>query len=422
MDKLIIQGTPTLEGDVFVSGSKNAALPIMAATLLAPGKHVISNIPTELRDVRLMKDIITFLGARIIQEGSTLIIDTKDIKNHCAPYELVSQMRASICVLGPLMGRFNKARVSMPGGCVIGPRPIDLHLKGLRQMQCSTAIENGYIVAESKGGLKGTEIFLGGRFGSTVLGTCNLMMAAVKAQGTTMIECAACEPEIIDLANFLNSMGADIKGAGSPTLIIEGVKDLHETEYEIIPDRIEAGTFLIAAAMTSSDITIKKARADHLHALIHILREAGLSIDYNKQEIRVNKGNTPCVIDVTTMPYPGFPTDLQAQMMALMSITEGISVITEKVFPERFMHISELNRMGACISLEGNSAIVHGVKHLSGAEVMASDLRASAALVLAGLTCKNKTEIHRVYHIDRGYENLEKKLNSLGADIRRQKE
>jgi UDP-N-acetylglucosamine 1-carboxyvinyltransferase len=330
-------------------------------------------------------------------------------------------MRASICVLGPLLARKGKAHVSFPGGCVIGPRPIDLHLKGIETLNARVRVEKGYIVASTKK-LKGADVYLGGHFGSSVLATANTLMAATLADGVTVIENAACEPEVVDLANFLISMGAKIRGHMTHRIVVEGVKRLYGTDYSVIPDRIEASTYLIAAAITKGDIALRGARSENLSAVIDKLREAGLSIDSISNGLRARYVKKLRPIDVTTLPYPGFPTDVQAQIMSLMSITDGISVITEKIYPERFIHISELNRMGARILLEGPNAIIKGVKALSGAPVMASDLRASAALVLAGLVAKGTTEVHRVYHLDRGYEKLEEKLIQLGAKIQRGKE
>jgi UDP-N-acetylglucosamine 1-carboxyvinyltransferase len=327
-------------------------------------------------------------------------------------------MRASICLLGPLLARLRNCKVSLPGGCVIGDRPIDQHLKGLKRLGAEVLVENGYVHARCNE-LIGTDVFLGGRFGSTVLGTGNVMMAAALAKGTTIIESAACEPEVEDLAIFLNKMGAKIKGAGSHIIEIEGVEQLHGAEHTVIPDRIEAGTFIAAAAITGGEIEIKGARAEHLCAVWDKLEEAGITVERANGTMRVKSNGDLKPVDVITMPYPGFPTDMQAQMSALMTVTPGISVITEKVFPNRFMHISEMSRLGADVSLEGNSAIVKGVKKLSGAPVMASDLRASAALVLAGLVADGETEVNRIYHVDRGYERIDQKLRQLGAKIER---
>jgi len=418
MDKIVIQGGKRLVGTVQVSGSKNSSLPILAATILGDSPSLIKNVPP-LSDVDTMVQILEFLGARVSfpAEGQ-ILIDPRGITNTVAPYDLVRKMRASICVLGPLLGRFKKVKVSMPGGCVIGPRPIDLHLKGIEALNARVDIEHGYVVVRAPR-LSGNDVFLGGRFGSSVLATANVMMAAVKAKGTTTIESAACEPELVDLADFLNKMGARIEGAGSHIIKIHGVSKLQGAEHTVIPDRIEAGTFVIAAAITKGDVKVRGARADHLHALLDTLKQIGVKVQRTGEEMRVTATGELKVVDVITLPYPGFPTDLQAQMMALMSVTKGISVITEKIYPERFMHVSEMNRMAANISLEGQSAIVKGVQTLSGAPVMASDLRASAALVLAGLVADGETEISRIYHIDRGYHKIEKKLSALGAKIKR---
>jgi UDP-N-acetylglucosamine 1-carboxyvinyltransferase len=368
-----------------------------------------------------MVKILKVLGAEASHDGSTIRVRPAGYRRCAAPYELVSTMRASICVLGPLIAKKRKAEVSFPGGCVIGPRPIDLHIKGLEALNVKIKVEKGYIVADAKT-LKGGNVYLGGHYGSSVLATANTMMAATLAPGTTVIENAACEPEVIDLADFLIKMGAKIKGHTTHRIVIEGVKRLHGAEHSVIPDRIEAGTHMIAAAITKGDVTLKEARLDHMGAVVDKLQEAGLEIKKVPAGVRVKHVKKLRPIDVTTLPYPGFPTDMQAQMMSLMAVTDGISVITEKIYPERFIHISELNRMGSRIMLEGPSAIIKGAKSLSGAPVMASDLRASAALVLAGLVAKGKTDIHRIYHLDRGYERIEEKLNSLGAEIRREKE
>lgn len=422
MDKIVITGGRKLKGEVEVSGAKNSALPIMAAALLSEEETVIENVP-DLKDIQTMLKLLRSLGAKAVFEDNTVIIKPGKNLKPVAPYKLVSTMRASVCVLGPLIARMGHAEVSIPGGCVIGPRPIDLHLKGLQALGADTEVKHGYVHAQVKKQLRGTEIFLGGAFGSSVLATGNVMMAATLAKGTTIIENAACEPEVVDLARFLKKMGARITGEGSPILEIEGVKKLHGIKYSVIPDRIEAGTYMFAAAMTGGDVLIKKADPSHLNAVIDKLRQAGVRIEKTKtQAIRVRRTGKLKPVDVTTLPYPGFPTDMQAQMMALMAVTPGISVITEKIYPDRFMHVSEMNRMGSKIFLEGPSAIVHGVKHLSGAPVMASDLRASAALVIAGLVAEGETEVHRVYHLDRGYEKLEAKFSSLGATLRRERE
>ncbi|MBP7056041.1 MAG: UDP-N-acetylglucosamine 1-carboxyvinyltransferase [Candidatus Omnitrophica bacterium] len=420
MDKLVIEGSKRLSGTVRISGAKNACLPILAACLLTDERCVIKNTPA-LRDISTMLKIFKNLDIKVHQDGDVITIEPKGYKKYIAPYELVSTMRASICVLGPLLGKQKKAEVSYPGGCAIGPRPIDLHLKGLRALGAELKVERGYIVADGRK-MRGGHVYLGGHFGSSVLATANTLMAAVLIKGVTIIENAACEPEVEDLTNFLIKMGAKIKGAGTHRLIIEGVNRLHGAEHSVIPDRIEAGTYMVAAAITKGDCVLKHAKLEHMVAVADKLVEAGVSITKVPNGIRVRHVRSLKPIDLTTLPYPGFPTDMQAQFMSLMSITNGISVVTEKIYPERFIHISELNRMGADIVLEGPSAIVKGVKGLSGAPVMASDLRASAALVLAGLVSKGRTDVHRIYHLDRGYEKIEKKLSQLGAKVWREKE
>ena len=420
MDKLVIEGGKRLEGTVEISGAKNASLPILAATFLTKETSVIKNVP-QVADVYTMVKIMKSLGAKVVHSGNTIEVDPSGVKNPVLTYKIVSTMRGSICFLGPLLARFGQAQVSFPGGCVIGPRPIDLHLKGVRALGAEVSLTHGYVVAKAKK-LKGSRIFLGGAFGSSVLGTANVMMAATMASGRTVIDNAACEPEVVDLGNFLKKMGAKIEGLGSPSIEIEGVKKLHGTTYSVIPDRIEAGTYVIAAAMTKGDVTLKNMNLNMLGAMLDKLRDAGVSIQEKNNHVRVRRQHVLKPVSVTTLPYPGFPTDLQAQMTALMCIVPGISVITEKIYPDRFMHVSELNRMGANIMLEGNSAIVSGRKTLSGAPVMASDLRASAALVLAGLVAEGSTEVSRVYHLDRGYEHLVAKLQGLGAKIRREKD
>ncbi|PJC45889.1 MAG: UDP-N-acetylglucosamine 1-carboxyvinyltransferase [Candidatus Omnitrophica bacterium CG_4_9_14_0_2_um_filter_43_12] len=422
MDKINIEGGQRLKGTVQISGAKNAVLPILAAVLLTDEKCVIKNVPP-LRDCITMLKILKELGVKFhwCEAERQITIEPRRYTNHVAPYRLVSMMRASFCVLGPLIGKLKRAQVSLPGGCIIGPRPVDLHIKGIKALGVDVKIDHGYIFADGKN-LRGGQVYLGGAFGSSVLATANVMTAAVMAKGKTIIENAACEPEIIDLAEFLIKMGAKIKGHRTHTMEIEGVKKLGGAVHAVIPDRIEAGTYMIAAAVTNGDVTIKNVIPEHMGAVIDKLQQAGIKIIRSADSIRVKGRVHLKPVDVTTLPYPGFPTDMQAQMMSLMSITEGISVITEKIYPDRFMHISELNRMGAEIMLEGASAIVKGVKSLSGAPVMASDLRASAALVLAGLVAKGKTEISRVYHLDRGYERVEEKLFALGARIWREKE
>ena len=416
MDRFLIKGGTPLHGEVMISGAKNAVLPLMAATLLTSEPCVIRRVPN-LSDIHFMGQILTSLGATVKFEGDVLRLQSAKIKG-VGDYELIRKMRGSICILGPLLGRTGKALVSMPGGCVIGARPIDLHLKGLKSLGAKIRIESGYINATVRK-LKGTELFLGGRCGPTVLGTANVMMAAVLAEGVTIIESAACEPEVIDLGNFLNAMGAKVCGAGSPTIAITGVKTLHGAEHEVIPDRIETATFAVAAAATNGEVTIRGARPDHLHAVLDKLREAGVKVERSGPALKISRGGRLKAVDITTLPYSGFPTDVQAQMMALMALTPGISIITERIFESRFMHVSELARLGADIAIEGPSAIVKGGKPLSGAPVMASDLRASAALVIAGLAARGTTEVSRVYHIDRGYDNIDGKLRKLGARIER---
>ncbi|MFC1548439.1 UDP-N-acetylglucosamine 1-carboxyvinyltransferase [Candidatus Omnitrophota bacterium] len=418
MDKLLIEGGNPITGKIKISGAKNACLPILAASLLSEEESVITNVP-DLKDVATMIEILEALGREVIREGGTVTIRAGKVKNVVASYELVSTMRASIAVLGPLLGKYGEAKVSFPGGCVIGPRPIDLHLKGLRALGADINIEEGYIVATARK-LKGHKIYLGGHFGSSVLATANTLMAAVLAEGETVIEDAACEPELVDLLNFLVAMGADIEGKGAHTIKVRGVKALKGARYSVIPDRIEAGTYMIAAVLTGGRLSLEGARLEHNLALIDKLRECGGVTEEGPEGVEVYRSeNKIHATDITTLTYPGFPTDLQAQMMSLATISDGISVITEKVYPERFIHISELNRMGADIILEGSTAIIKGVKKLSGAPVMASDLRASAALVLAGLVAEGTTEISRIYHLDRGYEHIEDKLSAVGAKIRR---
>ena len=420
MDKLIIEGPTRLSGDVRIDGAKNAALPIMAACLLSEGKSVIKGVP-QLSDVYTMCKILRVVGVKVNFSDGTLEISPGAYTGNTAAYSYVSTMRASICILGPLLVRQLYAKVSLPGGCIIGPRPINIHTKGLSALGADIKVEHGYLIAKTRG-LKGNTVYLGGTFGSSVLATANVMMAATLAKGKTIIEYAACEPEIVDLAEFLIKMGAKIKGHRTHTIEIEGVKRLRGATHKIIPDRIEAATYMIAACATKGDITVRGANINHLGALIDILTEAGAVITKKPNSaIRVRASRRLNTIGLATLPYPGFPTDLQAQLMALMAVSNGIAIITEKIYPERFMHVGELNRMGAQISLEGDSAIIRGVKNLSGAEVMASDLRASAALVIGGLIAKGKTTISRIYHLDRGYKDMEKKLSLLGAKIKRVK-
>ncbi len=420
MDKIRILGGESLSGVVKVEGAKNAVLPIFAATILCDSPSVIRNVPP-LSDVKTMLDILRSLGAdcQFDEANREVTIDPRNIHSVIASYDMVRKMRASICVLGPLIGRFGKAKVSFPGGCVIGQRPVDLHIKGLRALNVDIKITEGYIEATADK-LRGNSVFLGGRFGSSVLATANIMLAAVKADGVTVIESAACEPEIVDLANILIKMGAEIQGVGTHSVRIKGVNRLSGVDYSVIPDRIEAGTFILAAAITRSCIEIENVVKNHLLVLIDNLLGVGIKITGDGNNLKVDaRFNNLLPLDITTLPYPGFPTDLQAQMMAFLTTVSGISVITEKIFSERFMHIAELNRMSADISLENSIAIIKGGTSLSGAPVMASDLRASAALVLAGLVADGVTVINRIYHLDRGYYKMEEKLQSLGANIER---
>ncbi|NUN48011.1 MAG: UDP-N-acetylglucosamine 1-carboxyvinyltransferase [Candidatus Brocadiae bacterium] len=423
MEKLVIEGGKRLQGRVAAGGSKNAALPVLAACLLAEGTTVLRNVP-RLSDVEILLAILRELGCRVERRADDAVeIEVLDESNCTAGYDLVSKMRASVCVLGPLIGRRRRARVSMPGGCVIGVRPIDLHEKGLSALGARMTLERGYLVAEvPAAGLQGTEIFLGGAFGSSVTGTTNVLTAAVYAAGTTVIESAACEPEVVDLAEMLVKMGAKIDGIGSPRLTIQGVRTLKGVEHSVIPDRIEAGTYLAGAAITRGDVTVTDCRPDHLRAASQILREMGMILEAGKTTLRAHHPETPLKpVDLTTLVYPGFPTDLQAQFMAALCVADGISVVTEKIYPDRFMHVPELLRMGAELRKTGSTVVVHGVPHLVGAPVRASDLRASAALVIAGCAAWGETEVHEIHHIDRGYDRIEAKLNGLGAGIRRVK-
>jgi UDP-N-acetylglucosamine 1-carboxyvinyltransferase len=418
MDKIIIEGGNRLVGEVTAGGAKNAVLPLMAAALLVDGWMTITNVP-KLRDIETFKILLNHLGSDIEPDpaSSTLKIRTKDVKAPEAPYELVKTMRASVLVLGPLVARFKRARVSLPGGCAIGARPIDLHLKGLKAMGAEVVIEHGYVTVSAEK-LKGAKVYMDT---VTVTGTENLMLAAVHAEGTTILENCALEPEVVCLADALNSMGARITGAGTDTIRIEGVEKLNAVEIRVIPDRIEAGTFMVAAAMTRGNVLIKDCPYDKLDSLNLKLKEAGAEVIEEEGGVRVI-GDWPIrSVDVKTLPYPGFPTDMQAQIMAMMTIGSGLSVITETVFENRFMHVGELKRMGADITIDGRCSVVRGVKSLSGAPLMATDLRASASLILAGLVADGKTEVSRIYHLDRGYEKIEDKLRALGAKIDRVK-
>lgn len=416
MDKILVRGGQRLEGTVTISGAKNAALPILISALLCDGPNTFSNVPV-LRDIQSTLELLIHMGVRCRREGHTVTVDASGLNSVEAPYDLVRKMRASILVLGPMLARLKRARVSLPGGCAIGARPINLHLRGLSLLGAEINLEHGYVEA-SCDRLKGAEIYFDV---VTVTGTENLMMAAALAEGTTVLSNAACEPEVVALADVLNRMGAGITGAGTPEITIEGVERLHPVDARIIPDRIETGTFMVAAALTGGDVTLAHAEPEHLEAIIHKLKLVGARIDVERSRIRVQGGATIKSVDIKTLPYPGFPTDMQAQFMALMTVAGGSCLISETIFENRFIHVSELRRMGADITVSGNSALVKGVDRLSGAPVMASDLRASACLILAGLIAENTTEVNRVYHLDRGYEAMEEKFKSLGADIKRVK-
>ena len=417
MDKLIIHGGASIEGEISISGAKNSALPILSATLLTDQSVTISNVP-HLHDITTTIELLGLMGSRItVNERMHIEIDNAQINNFFAPYELVKTMRASILVLGPLLARYGKADVSLPGGCAIGSRPVNIHLQGLIAMGANITTDSGYIRAETKGRLKGVHLTLDI---VTVTGTENLMMAATLADGLTIIENAAREPEVKDLANCLNKMGAKISGAGTDRIEIEGVESLHGTEHEILPDRIETGTYLVAAAMTGGKMRLRNTQSILLESVIAKLTEAGAKIEIEENAISIDmKGKKPKAVDVHTSPFPGFPTDMQAQFTAMNSIAEGSGTITEAVFENRFMHVHELQRMGADLKLQGNTTITDGVEQLTCAPVMATDLRASASLVLAGLVAEGETVVDRIYHIDRGYETIEEKLSQLGASIKR---
>lgn len=425
MDMFVVRGGRPLNGRVRVGGAKNAALPVMAASLMADGPVTLHDVP-DLVDVRTLCELLSTLGvASTRQPDTSLRLEVTDSEPIVADYELVRRMRASICVLGPLLARRGRAMVSLPGGCNIGDRPIDLHLKGLKALGADIRIERGYVIATAKQ-LRGARIFLGGSFGSTVTGTCNVMAAAALADGVTTIESAACEPEVADYGRLLNAMGAKIEGLGTPFLKIEGVPALHGTEHRVIPDRIEAATLLMAGAITSGDVVVENVCTAHLSAVLDKLNDVGVrietedsAVDPAHSALRVLPVERLNPTECSALPYPGLPTDVQAQFMALLSRADGISVVTDKVFPDRFMHVAELVRLGASIHREGPSAIISGRNQLHGACVMASDLRASAALVLAAMAAEGESVIRRIYHLDRGYEQLEDRLNLLGADIRR---
>jgi UDP-N-acetylglucosamine 1-carboxyvinyltransferase len=419
MDKIVISGGIPLHGEVQTSGAKNSALPILASTILGGGECVITNVPRVV-DVLTMGKLLKILGASVDYEGDRAVIKADVIKSAQAPYDLVKTMRASVLVLGPLVARWGEATVSLPGGCAIGSRPVNLHLAGLAKLGAEVSIEHGYIKAKAKR-LTGACIYCDT---PTVTGTENLMMAASLAQGTTVIENAAKEPEIVDLADFLVKRGARITGAGTDVVTIEGVRELRGSDHEVIPDRIEAGTHLVAGAITKGSVSVNRCRPDHLDPLLNKLREAGADVHVEKELVHLDATRAARLrgVDVRTLPFPGFPTDMQAQMAALLSMAEGTSVVTETVFESRFMHVEELCRMGADIRVEGNRLVITGRERLTGAPVMASDLRASAGLILAGLAAEGTTEVLRVYHLDRGYERIEEKLRALGAVIERRKE
>jgi UDP-N-acetylglucosamine 1-carboxyvinyltransferase len=416
MAKIVISGGEPLNGEVWISGAKNAVLPILAATLLADEPVTIGNVP-HLHDVTTTMELLGQMGVQLtIDERMKILVDPRPTNRYFAPYDLVKTMRASILVLGPLVARFGEADVSLPGGCAIGSRPVDQHIRGLQALGATVTVENGYIKARAKR-LRGARIVMDL---VTVTGTENIMMAAALAQGTTIIENAAQEPEVVDLAHCINAMGGKISGAGTSTIVIEGVDRLHGTHYDVLPDRIETGTFLVAGAITGGRVLAKRARPNTLESVLHKLEQAGAHVGTGEDWIEVDmRGKRPRAVDVTTAPYPAFPTDMQAQFTALNTVAEGVGTITENVFENRFMHVHELERLGADIRLEGNTAVVKGVDHMSGAPLMATDLRASACLVLAGLVAKGDTTVDRIYHIDRGYECIEEKLGMLGAKIRR---
>ncbi len=418
MQMFEIVGGNRLKGAINISGAKNAALPIMAASILVEGETILRNVP-DLADVQQMIALLNKLGVKTHRDqDGALHLKVEDEMNAHAEYELVSKMRASVCVLGPLLAKRRRAQVSMPGGCAIGDRPIDLHVLGLQTLGADFELVGGDMLLKAKK-LKGADVFLGGPFGSSVTATANVLMAATLAQGKTIISAAACEPEIVDLADFLIACGAQITGQGTPEITIEGVDTLQGCEHNVIADRIEAGTFMIAGAITNGDLELRGARIDHLRAFVDRLRRVGVNIEQGEKGISVSSARRLEPVVITTQPYPGFPTDLQAQAMTLLCLADGNSVITEKIFPDRFLHVAELSRMGAQLRKEGPVVVIQGVKKLIGAQVMASDLRASAALILAGLIAKGTTRVHRAYHIDRGYEKIEEKLSAVGANIRR---
>jgi UDP-N-acetylglucosamine 1-carboxyvinyltransferase len=417
VQKISVKGGKVLQGTVEISGSKNATLPVMTAALLGESPSVIHNVPY-LNDIKTMAEVLRKLGSAAQLEDHRLHIDPKGFNKFEAPYDLVKTMRASIYSLGACLARLGEAKVSLPGGCAIGARPIDLHLKGVEQLGAKVTIEHGYVYATASK-LKGSTIYLAGPHGPSVGATVNVLMAATAAEGTTVIESASSEPEVEDLVHFLKAMGASIEGGGTSRLVIEGKKRLKGVEYSVIPDRVEAGTFMVAAAITRGNVLIKKANPAHLTAVTDKLRQIGVNTEVAEGDIRVKGGDAYKPADVMVLPYPGFPTDMQAQIMALLATVPGISLITETIWENRFMHVFEMNRMGADINIDRSHAVVKGVSKLTGAPVMASDLRASAALILAGLVAEGETLVQRIYHLDRGYEKIEKKLSALGADISR---
>lgn len=419
MDAFRIRGGHQLSGSIAVSGSKNAALPVLTTCLMTDAPCRYRNVPL-LRDVQTQVKILNTLGVETAWQGRAVEARVRDSYNSIAPYELVSTMRASVLVLGPLLGKRGEAQVSLPGGCVIGERPIDLHLRGLEALGAEITLDHGNVRAKApKGGLNGAEIYLGGKFGSSVTATANVLCAAVFARGTTVIECAACEPEVVDLADCLNAMGARIEGHGGPRMTIRGVKKLRGADWSVIPDRIETATFIALAAITGSRLTVTGCRPEDLMAFMHVMRQMGVGCTAKGRSIVVEPPARPKPCDVVTLPHPSFPTDAQAQTMALATLAEGTSVITERIYPERFMHAAELKRMGAQITVSNGQAVVQGVPRLQGTEVMASDLRASAGLICAALAAEGETLIRRIYHIDRGYERIEERLRKLGARIER---
>jgi UDP-N-acetylglucosamine 1-carboxyvinyltransferase len=422
MDKLLVHGGTPIHGTITISGSKNASLPILAATLLTEEDCVIRRVP-DVSDTNYMVQILTGLGSDVERFSGTVRVNAAKISD-TAPYDIVRRMRASVCMMGPLLARKHRCVVALPGGCVIGDRPIDLHIRGLEALGAKSEVEGGNVILSAPGGLKGATVDLCGENGPTVLGTDNVMMAATLAEGTTTITSAACEPEVVDLADFLNSMGAKVSGAGTPVITIKGVEKLHGCVHNVIPDRIEAGTFMAAAAIAGEGVTLRRVNEGHLASITRALRKAGHQVHFNDSgdACTIHRGDTPMPAEIVTEPYPGYPTDMQAQMTALFVTTPGTSVVVDTIFPQRFMHCAELKRMGADITLSEGKAIIKGVSGLSAAPVMASDLRASAALVLAALTAKGTTEINRLYHIDRGYEHIDEKLLALGANVERIRE